>query len=50
MADWLVQAGVAVLAANIHPEHEASASVARSLGFRPTGAVVDGENRWELRS
>lgn len=49
MADWLLQAGVTVLAANIHPQHDASASVARSLGLRPTGAEVDGENRWELR-
>jgi len=46
MADWLVRAGVTVLAANIHPRHVASAAVARSLGLAPTEDVVDGERRW----
>ncbi len=30
MVDWLIQAGVTVVAANIHPRHDASAAVARS--------------------
>lgn len=37
----------AVLVAHIHPEHAASAAVARALGLAPTGIVVDGEVRWE---
>lgn len=37
----------AVLVAHIHPDHAASAAVARALGLRPTGVVVDGEVRWE---
>jgi RimJ/RimL family protein N-acetyltransferase len=46
MADWLRTRGVTSLAAYIHPEHEASAGVARSLGLSPTGTVEDGEVRW----
>lgn len=37
----------AVLVAHIHPDHAASAAIARALGLRPTGVVVDGEVRWE---
>ena len=37
----------AALVAHIHPDHAASAAVARALGLAPTGAVVDGELRWE---
>lgn len=37
----------AVLVAHIRPDHAASAAVARALGLRPTGVVVDGEVRWE---
>ncbi|MHA6786000.1 GNAT family N-acetyltransferase [Pseudonocardia saturnea] len=32
--------------AHIRPGHTASENVAAGLGFRPTGAVVDGELRW----
>ena len=49
MVAWLVLNGVTVVRAHIHPQHVASASVARSLGLRPNGEVVDGERRWELR-
>jgi RimJ/RimL family protein N-acetyltransferase len=38
--------GVATFAAYIHPDHRASAAVARALGLMPTGTVVDGEIRW----
>ena len=44
--DRLRDAGVARFTAHIHPEHAASAAVARSLGLSPTSTVVDGEIRW----
>lgn len=43
---WLHQVGVDDLIAHIHPEHLASASVARHLGLRPTTVIVDGEVEW----
>jgi len=47
MATWLRRNGVGVLIAHIHPEHVASATVARSLGLAPTDVIVDGEVRWQ---
>ena len=44
--DWLRERGVARFAANIHPDHAASAAVARHLGLAPTDALRDGEVRW----
>jgi RimJ/RimL family protein N-acetyltransferase len=44
--DWLRERGVARFAANIHPDHAASAAVARHLGLAPTDALSDGEVRW----
>jgi hypothetical protein len=38
--------GVVWFRAEIHPEHEASAAVARSIGLAPTTEVVDGEVVW----
>jgi RimJ/RimL family protein N-acetyltransferase len=38
--------GVSGFVAHIHPEHAASAGVARALGLAPTDTVVDGEIRW----
>lgn len=35
-----------VVAADVHPGHAASQGVARAVGLRPTGEVVDGEIRW----
>jgi RimJ/RimL family protein N-acetyltransferase len=32
--------------ANIHPDHGASAAVARHLGLAPTDEFDDGEVRW----
>lgn len=45
--DWLRGQGVSRLWAHIHPGHDASMAVARSLGLRPTEVIVDGEVRWE---
>ena len=44
--DLLRDAGVARFSAHIHPDHVASAGVARALGLTPTDTVVDGEIRW----
>jgi RimJ/RimL family protein N-acetyltransferase len=46
MAQWLRTRGSHVLIAHIHPQHEASISVARYLGLTPTDVVVGGETRW----
>ena len=42
----LAEAGVTRFVADIHPEHAASARVARTLGLTPTDTLVDGEIRW----
>ncbi|HEY2061667.1 GNAT family N-acetyltransferase [Amycolatopsis sp. NBC_01480] len=47
MLGWLDARGVTGVFAHIHPEHAASAAVARHLGLTPTGIVEDGEVRWE---
>ena len=47
MVSWLRRSGVARVIAHIHPEHEASAAVARAVDLAPTRTVVDGEIRWE---
>jgi RimJ/RimL family protein N-acetyltransferase len=44
--DRLRDAGVTWFSAYIHPDHAASAGVARALGMAPTGTVVNGEIRW----
>jgi RimJ/RimL family protein N-acetyltransferase len=46
MADWLCAQGIASLTAHVHPDHAASAAVARAIGLAPTRTVVDGEIRW----
>jgi RimJ/RimL family protein N-acetyltransferase len=46
MADWLTAQGVRRLVAHVHPDHVASAAVARSLGLAATDELVDGEVRW----
>jgi RimJ/RimL family protein N-acetyltransferase len=43
---WLRQGGVEHFVAHVHPEHVASAAVARALGLAPTDTVVDREIRW----
>jgi RimJ/RimL family protein N-acetyltransferase len=47
---WLREGGVGTVRAHIHPDHAASAAVARRLGLAPTDVRVDGEVRWELRA
>jgi RimJ/RimL family protein N-acetyltransferase len=46
MTDWLAVHGVRRLVAYVHPDHAASAAVARSLGMVATDDAVDGEQRW----
>jgi len=46
MAEWLSTHGVGRFVAHVHPEHVASAAVARSLGMVATDDLVDGEVRW----
>jgi RimJ/RimL family protein N-acetyltransferase len=46
MAAYLVEGGVRELTAHIHPEHHASAAVARALGLTRTTQRVDGEDVW----
>jgi RimJ/RimL family protein N-acetyltransferase len=47
MCWWLLGNGVDVLTAHIHPEHEASAGVARSIGLIRTDEIDDeGEVVW----
>ncbi|MFJ9693696.1 GNAT family N-acetyltransferase [Kitasatospora sp. NPDC101183] len=43
----LAASGVPTAVAHIHPDHHASAAVARTLGLTPTPHTVDGETRWE---
>src|SRR5690349_14576047 len=40
--------GVQDVRANIHPDHAASAAVARAAGLHPTERTVDGEVVWAL--
>jgi RimJ/RimL family protein N-acetyltransferase len=47
MVQWLRSLGVSVVAAHVHPDHQASQGVARALGLRKTGTWHDGEERWE---
>jgi RimJ/RimL family protein N-acetyltransferase len=46
MIDWLRRSGLGPIVAHIHPDHGASAAVARRLGLGPTDELVDGEVRW----
>ena len=46
MVAWLRTQDITEIAAHVHPDHEASAAVARSLGMAPTDERVDGEVRW----
>lgn len=47
MVRWLRTYGVDHLVAHVHPDHGASAGVARKLGLSPTGVIEDGETRWQ---
>ncbi|MFB7611832.1 GNAT family N-acetyltransferase [Streptomyces gardneri] len=44
----LADQGVRTVLAHVHPEHTASAAVARAAGLAPTGEEQDGEIRWRL--
>lgn len=46
MIAWLRRHEVTILVAHVHPEHAASAAVARSAGLVPTSTLKDGEVRW----
>jgi RimJ/RimL family protein N-acetyltransferase len=46
LVTWLGGKGVIRVAAHVHPDHAASAGVARAAGFEPTDELVDGEVVW----
>ena len=48
MVAWLLEAGVVTVTAHVHPDHAASASVARKAGLAATDEVEDGERVWRL--
>ncbi|WBP87704.1 GNAT family N-acetyltransferase [Kitasatospora cathayae] len=43
----LTATGVTTAIAHIHPDHDASARIARALGLHPTPHTEDGEIRWQ---
>lgn len=47
MLSSLQATGVRSVGAHIHPDHHASAAVARHLGLARTGLVADGEMYWQ---
>ncbi|MEU0277176.1 GNAT family N-acetyltransferase [Streptomyces sp. NPDC006195] len=47
---WLKGQGVRSLVAHVHPDHGASAAVAKAVGLAPTGERLDGEVRWSGRA
>jgi RimJ/RimL family protein N-acetyltransferase len=50
VVDWLERQGVGTITAHIHPDHQASAAVARAAGLAPTAEMHDGELRWCVRT
>jgi RimJ/RimL family protein N-acetyltransferase len=46
MVAWLADSGVATVTAHVHPDHAASAGVARKAGLAVTDEVEDGERVW----
>ncbi|GGO40513.1 GNAT family N-acetyltransferase [Streptomyces lasiicapitis] len=49
LVEWLrTRPGVTSVLAHIHPDHGASAAVARSAGLAPTAERHDGEVKWVL--
>ena len=44
--DWLRDQGVTRFVAHVHPDHAASAAVARHLGLVATDVRHEGEVRW----
>ena len=49
MVAWLRTVGVDHVMAHVHPQHAASAAVARHIGLEPTDAFVEDERRWASR-
>jgi len=49
VAALLADPAVDTVVAHVHPEHHASAAVARAAGLSPTDGWQDGEVRWEAR-
>ncbi|MGW5635405.1 GNAT family N-acetyltransferase, partial [Streptomyces sp. NPDC003832] len=49
LVEHLAQQGARTVVAHVHPDHAASAAVARAAGLAPTGERQDGEVRWLLR-
>lgn len=47
MVGWLRANGVETVVAHVHPDHLASAALARRLGLVATGALVDDEVEWK---
>lgn len=47
MVTWLREQGVTEIVAHVHPEHHASAAVARAIGLTPTETIIGGETRWQ---
>lgn len=47
LVDWL-RGEVRTVVAHVHPDHHASAAVARRAGLAPTSQWCDGEIRWQL--
>lgn len=47
MTRWLRTQGVNTLVAHIHPDHQASGSVAAAIGMSPTATLKEGEVCWE---
>ncbi|MET0147953.1 MAG: GNAT family N-acetyltransferase [Acidimicrobiales bacterium] len=48
VVDWLTAEGVPDIRAHIHPDHTASARVARAAGLEPTDEWIGGEVMWAL--
>ena len=46
VVEWLIQQGVGVVRAMVHPGHAASAVVAARARPEPTSDIVDGEVVW----
>jgi RimJ/RimL family protein N-acetyltransferase len=47
LVHWLTGQQVTTVVAHVHPDHAASAAVARAAGLHPTDRWHDGEVRWE---
>lgn len=48
LVELLAAEGVRTVLAHVHPDHAASAAVARAAGLAPTEEEQDGEIRWRL--